>query len=299
MSTTWTLSELTDEAMDLVYEATEHPRLVTLGTDDLANASDNQFTLQSGDENLIAVTDVVEFGDELVLVTAKSTDATPKFTCQRGYLGTTAVAHTAGTVGRKNPPWARYQAQRYIKRFFDILAPQYLPNLQVLSLTPASDKSIVEIPANVMQVYEVRYSEPNSLKIIYIDNWVFHENLPTTVSSTGKALQLPAVVTDNDTILVTVSEPWEFTGSDPSITVPDAMNGLAPLYAAAVMLTNREVGRTEVDQIEEWNDSAAIRQGVNLRLIRMIWQDFYRLLDEARRVVRVPRHRPYRPRRIV
>ena len=70
-----------------------------MGTTNLAGSSTVLFTVQSGDEDLLSVTDVVEFGDELVLITVKSTANV--FTA-RGYANTTAGSHAVGTVGVKN-----------------------------------------------------------------------------------------------------------------------------------------------------------------------------------------------------
>ena len=94
MSTTVSLtrSDLIDEALAILYRSSERPRPVAVGSDALADASDTQLTLAAGDDDLVYVTSVLENGQELMLVTGKSTDATPVYTVSRSYAGTTASA---------------------------------------------------------------------------------------------------------------------------------------------------------------------------------------------------------------
>ena len=70
---TLTVSGLIEDTLEKLYRTGERPRVITMGTTNLADSSTVLFTVQSGDEDLLSVTDVVEFGDELVLITAKST----------------------------------------------------------------------------------------------------------------------------------------------------------------------------------------------------------------------------------
>ena len=54
------------------------------------------------------------------------------------------------------------------------------------------------------------------------------------------------------------------------------------------------MSRLDLDTLGEWNQDAAIRGGQNLRLMRELWGEYYRRLDEARSIYSVPKHRPYR-----
>jgi hypothetical protein len=107
---------------------------------------------------------------------------------------------------------------------------------------------------------------------------------------------LSAAIYDADELIVTYQAPYTFTGTGEAATVdvPLGSEDLAPLWAAAYGLSRREVSRSELDKIEEWNQDQAYRQGVNLRLVQQTWGEFYRRLDEARKIQYVPRHRPYR-----
>ena len=106
------LGDLIDETLSRLLRPQEMPVLVTVGQA-LSTPASTQFTLQTG-ADLVSVSDIVEFGDELVLVTGKTADATPIFTCARGYAGTPASVHTSGSVGRKSPTWSRWQVRRAV-----------------------------------------------------------------------------------------------------------------------------------------------------------------------------------------
>src|SRR5690554_6143907 len=98
-----TMSEVIDEALDRLYVVTKRPRRVKLGANALsADPNDRTFTLEEGSD-LVGNTTVLEFGSELVLVTNKSDDSTPVYTCDRGYEGTTVAAHNTADDGLVNP----------------------------------------------------------------------------------------------------------------------------------------------------------------------------------------------------
>jgi hypothetical protein len=56
----------------------------------------------------------------------------------------------------------------------------------------------------------------------------------------------------------------------------------------------REISRQQLDRAEEWARTEPLRGNGGGALVRAKWQDFYRVLDEARRVVQaeVPKTRP-------
>src|SRR4051812_10537441 len=103
------MSDLIDEALDYVHGYSERPAELVLASPGLASGLTSTLTLDLGSAS---VTDVLEFGQELMLVTGKTADATPTYTVARGYLGTTAVAVATTTVGGLNPLYPRYLVQR-------------------------------------------------------------------------------------------------------------------------------------------------------------------------------------------
>jgi hypothetical protein len=299
---TLTVSSMIEDTLEKLYRTGERPRIITMGSTNLVDNAAVSFTVKSGDEDLLNVTDVVEFADELILVTGKSTAEPPVFTASRGYANTTAVGHSVGAVGQKNPQWGRKQVRRALERYFDRAGNLWLPNIVSAVKNSTIDKYFVEMPADTMRVLEVSYMHPTSGRIVFIDNWTFHPRVPTAKVTSGKALRTPAIVDESDDLLVTYQTAYSFTGSGneaDTIVVPVGSQDLPCQYAAAYLLAGRELSRTEVDHVEEWNQEQAARSGLNIRLMREMWGQFYRSIDEARRLIDVPRHRPFRKMRYI
>ena len=296
-STTLTLSSLIDEALAYLYRAQERPRPCPLNSDINSSAT----TLQVADgEAQIHITTVLEFDSELMLVTDVDRSTSPDtFTVSRGYADTTPAAHTSASgTGHINPLFPRREIDRKIREFFLGPANTWLPKLETTKAAPSSDAAhFISMPADCIEVLEVRHYSTVTGKIVHIGNWKLEENLTTADFATGKALSVSAAIRSDDDLMITYKVPHEWSGSgdeDDTITLTFGMGDIPVLYAAATMITGRELTRLELDHIEEWNQAEAVRQGVPVRYIQQLWQQFYRRIDEARRLQYVPKHRPYR-----
>lgn len=240
---------------------------------------------------------LLEAGLEMMLVTNKSADAVPLFTVARAYSGTSATGgHTTNTPLLIDPLWARADLNRWIETFYRTTMNAYLPYItsQVMQREPANQ--YVTMPADTVRVLSLRHISSITGRVIDLGTWRFEEDLPSSVVSTGKLLRLSAGIYDADELIVTYQAPYAFsdTTETGTIDVPLGSEDLAPLWACAYGLSRREVSRSELDKIEEWNQDQAYRQGVNLRLVQQTWGEFYRRIDEARKIQYVPRSRPYR-----
>ncbi len=294
-TTTVTLGGLIEDTLSILYRLSERPHQVTVGADALANAADTQLTVSSGDR--LQMTDVVELGDELCLVTAKSSDSTPVFTVARGYAGTTASSgHSTGTTALINPPWPRFDIASYLRRCVSSLLNSQLPSTTTASMNTEADKQYVVMPADTMRVLSVRHMIGETGRIMDVGGWQFEQDLPTSIVSTGKALRTPTSVDNLDDLIVMYQSPYEWsgTGEDASLSMPIGSEDIPPLWAAAYAVTRREVTRIDLDRIEEWNHEAAMRQGVNLRWARELWGEVYRRVDEAKSMQYIPKYRPFR-----
>lgn len=296
-TTTVTLGSLVDSAL---YEI-EHPSergvpLVMSSTDFLENTTDTQFKLQVGSLN---VSDLAEFGSELVMVTAKSSDQSPIYTVQRGYYDTTPAVHGAGTVGQSNPQFPRRRAAEFVSRGLTRMEALGVPLITAETFNREVGKRHLVLPAEARQVHRVTYINETSGRVLQLDGWAEYDNVPTTVAATGKILSLPWYVTDIDDLHVVYSEPYSWTGGFPdeaaTVTVPSAAVDLPSAFAAAMLVGGREVSRMQIDRAEEWAQTEPLRGQGGGALVRAKWQEFYRLLDEARRVVanEMPVHRPF------
>lgn len=301
-STTATLSDLLEETLAILYRANERPAQCTLGSDALSSTSDTSFTL-AGTYTAVQATTVMEFGQELILVTDRTADAIPTFTGARGYAGSPRSTHLTGEVGLISPLWTRFEVRRAILRAFAGPLTTYLPNLTTSTVTTTANQYFASLPATTIEVFRVAVSQISGSSLSVWDEitqWDFHEDVPTSVVATGKMLTFPYGFPAGQALHVTYQTPYAWSGgtADPAetetVSIPSTALDLPALYAAACQVMGREITRLELDRIEEWNQEAAIRQGINLKIATAMWQEFYRRLDEAKRVQNIPRRRPYR-----
>ncbi len=291
-TTSVTLGALIEETLDSVYRSAERPTPVVVGSNAIDNDSDVTFSLSAGS---LDVTDRAEGPlGELMLVTAKSTDATPIYTASRGYQSTTKANHPTGTVFLKNPDFTRSQVSRWIQRAVSSIMNTELPYWETTTFSRHATKQYIELPADSLKVLRVRYLGLLEGRFSDVGGWEFQE-VPTPLVSSGRILRTPASVSVDDDLIVDVQRPYVFTGTGETATVPLPVAGqdIPVLYASAYGQSRREVSRAELDKIEEWNQDQAIRAGVNLRMIRDMWGEVYRRVDEAKRVHRLPITRPY------
>jgi len=299
---TLTYGDLIEEALNHLYRPTARPRQLVVGADDLDSTSDTEFTVLNGDEDgyQLETPTLIEFEDgELCLVTGKSDDANPVYTVARAYQGTTAALQPTGTVFVENPSWPKHEVRRWIERYFGRAANRHLPNIESQVLTRETGLKYIIMPADTVRVLSVRYMEPVTGRLVEMAGWQFEEDLPTSVVSTTKLLRTPSIVMDEDEMIVTYQVPYEWSDTPPeddsTIGVPLGSEDLPALWASAFGLVRRELSRAEVQLTEDWSEELAQRQGISMRLVRELWGEFYRSLDEAKGLQYVPKHRPYRP----
>ncbi len=291
-TTSVTLGNLIEETLDSVYRSAERPSPVVVGSNAIDDDADVTFTLSAGS---LDITDRAEGPlGELLLVTGKSADATPIYTASRAYQNTTKADHPTGTIFLKNPDFTRSQVSRWIQRAVSSIMNTELPYWESNQFSRHPDFQYVELPADSLKVLRVRYFGLIEGRFADVGGWEFQE-VPTGLVSNGRILRTPASVSEDDKLIIDIQRPYLFTGDGEAATVPLPVAGqdIPVLYAAAYGQSRREVSRAELDKIEEWNQDQAIRAGVNLRMIRDMWGEVYRRVDEAKRVHRMPKTRPY------
>ena len=288
-TTTTTLASLIDGALFELEAPSERGRPLVLSSNFLETTADTEFSLTVGD---LSVSDLAEFGQELVLVTAKTADVVPVYTVARGYYGTTAAVHAAGAVGYANPQFARRRVAEAIQRSLTVIEAAGVQLVTSVAYTRVPGKRQLLLPANTRRVLQVLYVNSTSGRVLELADW-FEYVVPT-----GNILMLPTYVVDSDSLVITATVPYEWTGTFPSeaatVLLPVGAEDLPSAYAAAWLTTGREVSRQELDRAAEWSQSVPTQSGSGIGLVRAKWQEFYRSLDEARRVTafEVPRSRP-------
>lgn len=296
------LGTLIDEALSRLYRHSERPLQVSMSGGP-SDAADTTLNLTTGDASKISITDVIEINQEAMLVTAVDT-ATDILTVARGYAGTTASAdHLATHPVLVQPGHLRADIARFVQRCVSGPMNVYLPYMVTGAdgtdlLYRTAGKQYIEMHADTQRVLSVRHFISVTGRIIDVGGWQFEEDIPTGLITSGKALRVPSTVENDDALIVVSVRPYAWSVVPPvessTISLPLASEDLPSLWAAAYAITGHEITRLDLDQIEEWNQDAAVRQGFNIRIMRELWGEFYRRIDEARRVQNVPRHRTFR-----
>jgi len=291
IGTTVTLAALVDRALNELEAPEERGHQVVLTGDMSSSAT----TFLTSDLTVLSNTTLVEFEDELVLIT----DATVP-TVMRGYYKTTPTSHANGTVGYLSPRFPRYRVAQGVISGVKRLEALGMPFFRTSTHTITTRR--VELPEDVRDVISVQYEDTQS--IIHEAGFTFYPDLPTAESSTGKAIQLKRAWASGDVIWITSRIPyrWSTHPSAPdagaTIELPEGMEELPALYAAAWMVSGREISRTELDRSTEMSENLPSSGGASAAIVRNKWQEFYRSLDELRRLepARNPITRPYKSR---
>lgn len=247
----------------------------------------------------IGTSDLLEFGDELLMVTdATDFDA---LGISRGYYGTTPAAIATNSVGHINPAFPRVRIAEAIKRSFARLEALGAPLVASGTFSREVGLSYIQIPADAREVYQVMYWGSDG-RLLELGGWEFYDNLPTAKFSTGKVLNIGRYVADSDELEVVYRTPYRWSshpnqpvGTD-EISLLEGCEDLPSLYAAAWLVSSREVSRTEIDRSDEWARTEQYERGVTQAIARNKWQEFYRALDEARRLNHTPQPLRYKTR---
>jgi hypothetical protein len=130
--------------------------------------------------------------------------------------------------------------------------------------------------------------------------WEFERHIPTAVSANGAAITFHTTeVSEDDDLIVVYKRPWqtadEVLNEDvpQDLIVPVGAEDLPSLWAAAFLVSGREISRTQIDDIESWATGAPMRFGNSDRLIRQSWQTFYSRVDEVKKIHVEPHVRPF------
>ena len=294
-----TLDELVEDVYHRLLTPNEWPLQVAIGSNGLASATDT--TMNLTDASLVAKTDVLEIGSELLLVTAKTEAGV--LTVSRGYMGSTPNDLVlSGSVALKNPRWPRHKVERTLQRALRSGMVSVAPEIATVATPPLPDSSFVTVPDDTVDVLRVSVLDSTG-RFLQMSRWDYMEDLPTDLVPNGRAVQIHGGPDEDDTFWVTLMRPYRWYDEDGEqtdtptgtsyVTLPDVAEDLPILWTAATLASGRELSRVELDRVEEWNQDAAARQGVNIRLLRELWAEYYRRVEEVRRDRPVKKHRPF------
>lgn len=292
-----TFGDLIDRVLLDMQSPAAVPQIVVLSS----AMTDTSGTFTVVDATPVNVSDVLEVGSELMLVTAKTSDTVPVFTAHRGYYGTVAGDHDSGDVVYVNPALSRHRIGEALRRSFSRLEALGLPLIESDTFNRVVDNKYVEMPAETRDVLRVGYVATDG-RWWDLGRWTFIDTVPTSVSSTGKLLRLSRVIHDEDDLVITYRVPYRWSSHPDApteadtVTMVEGTEDLPVLYAVAWLMRSREIARMDLSRADEWNQGEPSRSGVSTAVVRLQWQEFYRALDEAKRLVpSMPVHRPFVP----
>lgn len=308
-----TLGTLIADTLRLLYRESERPIAVTMGAANLANSADTSCELASSDDwDAVSVGDRLEYGTETMRVTAKSADPTPVFTVARAQHDTpNAGTVAAGETLLLEPTWSRYDIERTLVRALAGSIRSTIPFRSTQTVYRTADKGWAGLDAATEKVLEVFLVTDITGQRQWLDSWDFDPTFPTALETSGKALvHIPAGLSTSTPLYVSYESAYQwYNGADdlaldPNTPADEAdyvrllagMEDVPSLYAASWLVTGRELTRLELDQVEEWNQEAAIRQGLNVRMVRELWGQYYRRVDDVRRDHPIRRIKRYRRR---
>lgn len=292
------LDELIDDTLQEVGRYDERGYRVVLDAVGLPTVGATTCSLT--DATRINVSDVLEFGAEMVLVTGKTSDPVPVLTVARGYDGTIPATHAPSSLGMANPQFGRRRVGLVVQQAFTRLDQARVFCVTSTVMNRTVGKQYIEMPSNTRQVLRVGIFDTTTNRFDeQVDGWRFFDDIPTTVVTSGKIVRLPRFISDTDNLSVTYRIPYRWssyptapTGPE-SIVIPEGCQDLPSMYATARLISRRELSRLDLDRSEEWNRSQGVVNGITQGAVRQAWSEFYKSLDEAKtlNVFTVPR--PY------
>jgi hypothetical protein len=292
--TTVTLGQLVDHALEGVQSPPEVGRLVV--RNDALGTGDGGFTL--ADATIVAVTDIIEFADELMFVTKKSDDsASAVVSVIRGYYGTVPRTHAANQVGTLNPRWSRKRVATVVRESFTFLEADGLPLVKTDPMVvPYVDPydhwtTLLPVPEGARRVYNVRAGMND------IANWRPISGLPEGEYPDSRVVRLPRHLRIFDgPYSIVYQMPYRWS-DDPvtessTIEMPEGAEFLPAQYAAWKLTSDREVSRSQVDRSEEWTSG---QRDTGPTLVRLKREEFYGAFQAAKAAVAAEMPNKYRP----
>tara|TARA_R110002074_G_scaffold204360_1_gene372688 strand:+ start:370 stop:1272 length:903 start_codon:yes stop_codon:yes gene_type:complete len=282
---TVTLGEVIDRALLELESPAEAALEVLFAEDAPSSGSVVTLTVSNGDIN---VSDIVEWDSEMLLVTSVTGSVV---TASRGYYGSPKTSHLSSTAARVNPQFSRHRMTEPIRRAPVRLEALGVPLIKSSAITRAANSErSASLPSDCRQVLRLYGFDKENLPFD-VGGWRELEDL-------GLLMYPPLGEVTQMTVVYRTPFTWSTVPAFPdeaaTIIIPEGASELLGLYAACWMLSGREVSRQEIDRSNEHQTQDQVRLQSGTGLVRSKWQEFYRSLDEVRRITAhaVPKHRP-------
>lgn len=188
----------------------------------------------------------------------------PSATVQRGWNGSTAAQHAAGTLVEVNPLFSSWRIFSEINAELHSLSPQIY---QVKTVTrTATSASSYDLAADVIEVLQVQWNDYVGEDWPTIPNWSLLANQDTGEFASGRAIRLVYPPAPGRTIRITYAAPLSpltaLTDTVETVTgLPASAVDIPAIGAAARLLSSREARRSQVDAQPEARQAGDVPPG--------------------------------------
>lgn len=322
---------LIEDSLGLLYRNADRP-LTVFFVSPVVGAT-NPTTCTLTDASSVNVGDILEMGQEMLIVTAKSLDTVPVLTVQRGWFGSpvTASGASAGDTVIVNPTFPRYRLASHLVKCLQGPMTVGIPEVVSYITVATTNQFYINLPVDCIKpvrlAYRVIYTSGGAYPFQAfqdVSSWHYDADLPTGVDSlgntpfpTGKIINIPPSLailgvnapTSQVDLFITYERQYQWTpligGSTTSkpvletdtVNLPVGGEDLPAMYAAYYEASGREMSRLQVDRLEQWQQEASVRTGVSIRMIESWRQQFMQRMEEAQKIKPQRTNRPYRKQR--
>lgn len=242
-----TVSQLIEETRRLVYGTSRLAlnRLAGGGID--ANATG--ITVEFDTQDIVRGA-MISIDDELMWVIS-SAPAAKTAVVIRGWLGTTAAAHTAGAVVEVNPRFPRPYIKRALQQEIDSWGSRLFKvtsgNISISSTTRIYDLGV----SNFISVIDARVAYPGRTTRSNPYRWVVLRDMDTSEFPSGSAIELLGDHPSSGTLRVKFAQEfdvstWADNTDVETLGLSTSMCDIPPIGAAWRLMSTKEVGRTNL-----------------------------------------------------
>ena len=292
-----TFSGLVDEILSNVQGFTASPDQVTSLTDDIT-AADTTFVVDDG-EGVAA--GLVEIGEELVWVRSFDETSTTAQTLPqgRGWRGTVAAAHSAGTLVTVSPAVPRSVVVREVNNVIRSLYPSIYAVATTEFQYDDNYRLGWDVPAEAEAVLDVRWKDPYG-NWVPVRDWSLEKSLNTTDHTTGTVVKLcgvpvgytvQVVYARKPSVLTSLTQDWTECGLE------DGAKDLLVLGVIARVLPMLDVSRLSVTYAAADEMDQPRPLGSAAALAKQFKADYTARLDQERDILN--RRYPARWHRVV
>jgi hypothetical protein len=231
---------------------------------------------------------LIEIDDELIWVdTVDGVNLTVP-TWGRGFKGTLAEAHLAGSAVYVNPTWPRSVVAREINNTIKSLYPSLFA-VKVASFAASSVVWQYAIPEDAERILEVQWRWNTIDGWQQVNGWDLSHSADTTDFATGKMLSLPTYVPSAATVrALYAAAPTTFSAASDAYSVtglPATSKDIVVLGTAARLTPWLDVGRLPVQSVEADALDSPRPLGTSIQAGKELRNQFNARLQEERRAL--------------